>query len=82
VKLDEINRMLARGVQLVALTFDGKTERALIKDTQHNYLGDGLLHVDFARVALDEKVKVQVAIDFHGTPIGTTHGGVVEYHVT
>jgi len=82
VRLDEISKLLSHGVQLVSLNFDGKSERALIKDVQHNYLGDGLMHVDFARVALDEKVKVNVAIDFHGTPVGLAHGGVVEYHIT
>lgn len=82
VTSEEVLRLLAHNTQLVELSLDGKPERALIKDVQYNYAGDVLLHVDFARVALDEKVTVTVALSFHGTPIGTTHGGVVEYHVT
>jgi len=81
VNYDEVLRLLAHGVQLVALDIGDKTERALIKDTQHNFGGDILVHVDFARVALDERVKVNVAIDFHGTPAGLAHGGVVEYTI-
>ena len=81
VKLDEILRLLQHGVQLVSLAVDGKAERALVKETQHDYAGDGLMHVDFARVALDEKVKVEVALDFHGTPAGLAHGGILEYQL-
>ena len=81
VKLDEILRLLQHGVQLVSLAVDGKAERALVKDTQHNYAGDGLMHVDFARVALDETVKVKVGLDFHGTPVGLAHGGILEYQL-
>ncbi|HUW32909.1 MAG TPA: 50S ribosomal protein L25 [Planctomycetota bacterium] len=81
VQVDDVARLLQHGVQLVALTIDGKTERALVKEAQHDYAGDYLIHVDFARVALDEKVEVEVAIDFRGTPAGLAHGGVVEYHL-
>jgi len=81
VRADDIIRLLQHGVQLVALTVDGKTERALVKETQSDYAGDTLIHVDFSRVALDEKVKVDVTIDFHGTPAGLAHGGTVEYHL-
>jgi len=81
VQVDDVLRLLQHGVQLVALNIGGKTERALVKDTQQDYGGDMLIHLDFARVALDEKVKVDVAIEFHGTPAGLARGGTVEYHL-
>jgi len=79
---DEVERLLRHGAHLVELVIDGKTERALLKEVQHDFVGDGLHHVDFSRVAMDETVEVEVSLDFHGTPEGVTHGGVVEYHET
>ena len=82
VNHDEVERLLTHGAHLVDLVLDGKSERALLKDVQHDFLGDGLYHIDFARVAMDEVVRVAVALDFHGTPEGVTHGGVADYHST
>ena len=82
VEHEEIETLLKRGAHLVELSIDGNVEQALFKDIQHNAAGYGLLHVDFERVALDEEVTTTVALDFHGTPAGSTHGGVPEYHVT
>jgi len=79
---DEAEDLLKRGAHLVGLDFGGEVQQALFKDIQHNAGGYGLLHVDFERVALDEEVIATVAFDFHGTPEGTTHGGILEYHLT
>jgi len=82
VRHDEVMHELAQGVHIVELNIDGRKERALIKSVQHEVLGNGIEHVDFSRVALDEKVHVPVSLDFHGEPAGAVHGGVVEYHLT
>jgi large subunit ribosomal protein L25 len=79
---DEIDRLLRHGTHVVELHVGDTVEQALIKDIQHDFGGYGLFHIDFARVAMDETVTVTVALDFHGTPEGSTHGGVVEYHQT
>jgi large subunit ribosomal protein L25 len=37
-----------------------------------------VIHVDFARVSLDEKVKVTVPVELKGTPKGEADGGVLQ----
>jgi large subunit ribosomal protein L25 len=75
---EEMMQVLNSGHQLVAIEFDGKTERALVKAAQFDTWGKELLHVDFSRVALDELVRVTVEIVSHGTPKGTLAGAVLE----
>jgi large subunit ribosomal protein L25 len=36
------------------------------------------LHIDFARVAADERVVVTVPIELRGIALGTTHGGILD----
>ena len=59
------------------LQTDGKTEKALIKEIQWDHLGKEVLHVDFARVAADERVVVSVPIEIKGAAVGVTAGGGV-----
>jgi large subunit ribosomal protein L25 len=37
-----------------------------------------VIHVDFARVSLDEKVEVTVPVELKGTPKGEADGGVLQ----
>ncbi|HZU37752.1 MAG TPA: 50S ribosomal protein L25, partial [Gemmataceae bacterium] len=41
-------------------------------------LGHDILHVDFARVAADERVTVTVPIEIRGTAPGVSQGGVLD----
>jgi large subunit ribosomal protein L25 len=65
------------GVHVIDLKADGKEEKALIKDVQWDHLGKELLHVDFARVAMDERIVVTVPIELRGTAPGVTAGGLL-----
>src|SRR5207244_1555534 len=49
-----------------------------IRDVQWDHLGKELLHVDFARVALDERIVVTVPLEIRGTAPGVTAGGVLD----
>ncbi len=40
-----------------------RTRNVLVKDVQYDHLGLEVLHVDFARVNLDEKVKVTIPLE-------------------
>src|SRR5881275_1699086 len=73
----EISGHLARGTHVFDLSFDGKTEKVLVKDVQFDHLGMEVLHVDFARVSLDEKVEVTVPLELKGEPKGEADGGVL-----
>ncbi len=73
----EVVKHLDHGTHLFDLTLSGKSEKVLIKDVQYDHLGMDVLHVDFARVSLDEKVEVTVQLELKGTPKGEEEGGVL-----
>jgi large subunit ribosomal protein L25 len=73
---------LDKGTHLFALNLDGKNENVLVKDVQYDHLGLEVLHVDFARVNLDEKVKVTIPLELKGTPKGEADGGVLTQVIT
>jgi len=69
---------LNHGAHLFDLSLDGKSEKVLVKEVQYDHLGIEVIHVDFARVSLDEKVKVTVPVELKGTPKGEADGGVLQ----
>ena len=74
----EISTHLAKGAHVFDLTLSGKSEKVLVKDVQFDHLGIEVLHVDFARVSLDERVEVTVPLELKGTPKGEADGGVLQ----
>ena len=74
----ELAKHIAHGTHLFNLSFDGHTESVLIKDVQYDAFGVELLHADFARVDLTERVEVSVSIVLKGDPIGEKDGGVLQ----
>jgi large subunit ribosomal protein L25 len=78
VNRDDLYKLIRRGVRVVDLQAQGKTEKALIRDVQWDHLGHDIMHVDFARVAADERIKIEVRIELRGTAPGVTAGGVLD----
>ena len=80
VKLNrkEVSTHINRGAHLFALKLGGQSENVLIKDVQYNHLGDEVLHVDFTRVDLNERVTVTVPLELKGTPKGEEEGAVLQ----
>jgi len=74
----ELSTHLAHGAQVFDLSLAGKTEKVLVKDVQFDHLGIEVLHVDFARVSLDERVEITVPLELKGTPKGEAEGGVLQ----
>jgi large subunit ribosomal protein L25 len=75
---DEIQKAIRHGVRVVDLKAGGKVEKALIRDVQWDHLGKELLHVDFARVAADERVVLTVPVEIRGTAPGVSGGGLLD----
>jgi large subunit ribosomal protein L25 len=73
---------LEQGVHVLDLELEGKAEKVLVKDVQYDHLGAEVLHVDFARVSLDEKVEVTVPLELRGTPKGEQDGGVLQQMIS
>jgi large subunit ribosomal protein L25 len=74
----EILRYLHDGNHVMELdNGDGTPATVLVKDLQFGYLGDNLIHVDFARVNLKQVVTVTMTLEFTGQPISATAAGAV-----
>lgn len=82
VKKDEFALVLKRGERIIDLRHPGGQEKVLVKDVQWDPLGERILHVDFNKIALDEVITVDVALDLKGTPVGVSgEGGVLENYI-
>jgi large subunit ribosomal protein L25 len=80
VPRDAFVSALRHGTRLVELQ-GAVSESALIRDLQWDTYGTGVLHIDFARVSADEKVKVIVQIEIRGQAAGVRAGGVIQHLV-
>src|SRR3954470_12550077 len=69
---------LNHGTHLFALAIDGKNENVLVKDVQYDHLGIEVIHVDFTRVDLNERVEVTIPLILKGEPKGAEEGGVLQ----
>ena len=56
---------------------DGNPATVLVKDLQFGYLGDNLIHVDFARVDLNQVVTVMMRLEITGKPIAASEEGAI-----
>ncbi len=64
------------------LELDGtkSSRHAMIRDLQVDPISRRIIHIDFQRIDLKEKVKVQVPIELNGEPIGVRiEGGVLDF---
>ena len=74
----EVVNHLTRGAHIFDLSFDGQSQKVLVKEVQYDHLGLEVIHVDFARVSLDEKVEVTIPLELKGTPKGEEEGAVLQ----
>jgi large subunit ribosomal protein L25 len=75
---EDLQKAIRHGARVVDVQAGGKVEKALIKEVQWDHLGLEILHVDFARVAVDERIEVNVRVEIRGTAIGIAAGGVID----
>src|SRR5437868_4179999 len=61
------------------LALDGERSKAMIVDWQYEPIKGSLLHIDLKRIAMDQKLKVNVSIELVGEPAGVKQqGGILE----
>jgi len=77
----DVERLIHAGTRMLDLEIGGTVETALLKDIQYDSMGDHLIHVDLARVAMDEKVDVTVRVELHGLAKGVSSGGIMDHLV-
>lgn len=74
----ELVAHLNHGTHVFNLDIAGSTESVLVKEVQYDAFGTDVLHVDFARVDLNERVTLTVSIELKGDPKGEKEGGVLQ----
>ncbi|MSR80166.1 MAG: 50S ribosomal protein L25, partial [Gemmataceae bacterium] len=75
----EFSALLMGGTRVIDLARGTEIEKAVIRDVQFDHLGMEILHVDFARVSADERIKVDVPVEIRGISPGVTSGGILEH---
>ncbi len=75
----EFSTALNTEAKMVNLKWDGSEEIAFIKDVQFDTFGRKILHVDFVRIALTEKVTTHVPVVLYGTSQGVKEGGILDH---
>ena len=61
------------------LALDGEKSKAMIVDWQYEPIKGSMLHIDLKRIAMDQKLRVNVPIELVGEPAGVkVQGGVFE----
>ncbi len=73
--------ILRRGTHVLTVQVQGADpETCLVKDVQFGFLGDNVIHVDLARVDLQEEVRVRVHLTFSGQPKASAEAGSILAH--
>lgn len=74
----EVQGHISHGAHLFEVNVEGAKENVLIKEVQFDHLGIDVLHVDFARVDLNERVQLTISLELKGEPKGEKEGGVLQ----
>lgn len=71
-----------KGEKVYTMKIDGekKDQTVLLKEVQFDYLGTRVIHADFARVDLTERVRTRVHVNLIGEAVGLKTVGAVLIH--
>jgi large subunit ribosomal protein L25 len=69
---------LHHGHRLFTADLPDGNQALLLKALQYDYLGKNVIHADFIRVDLNERVVVKVPLELRGTAKGASHGGILD----
>ncbi|MGE3165266.1 MAG: 50S ribosomal protein L25 [Planctomycetota bacterium] len=78
VEEKEIAKLVKEGHHMLTLDIDGMRESGLLKEIQFDTYGDHIVHLDFARISLDEVVEVLIPVETVGVAKGVSSGGVLD----
>ncbi len=81
---DELEKIMKSAGEnaIIKLSVPGKAaETAMICQRQYNPMEGSLLHIDFLRINLEQKVTARVAIQTVNEAEGIKEGGVLEHHL-
>jgi large subunit ribosomal protein L25 len=75
VNAREFERALHKGARILDLAHPSGRDKVFIKSVQWDPLGERILHVDFAKIAMDELITLEVELVLKGKPVGVTEEG-------
>ncbi len=81
-RMEEILKLESGRNTIFTLALEGqdKSRAAMIRVLQRDPVTENLVHVDFVRVDLTKKVRVDVPVRLHGVPEGVKNqGGLLEF---
>ena len=78
VNRDALLHAVKHKARVVDLKSATSTQKALITELQWDHLGKELLHADFKRVDVNERIAVTVPIELRGIAPGVTGGGALD----
>jgi large subunit ribosomal protein L25 len=78
LKAHEFFKEVHLGHRLFTADLQEGKQVLLLKDLQYNYLGSVVIHADFIRVDLNERVVVKVPLELRGQAKGSAHGGILD----
>ncbi|MBI2213162.1 MAG: 50S ribosomal protein L25 [Acidobacteria bacterium] len=70
-----------RSIFLLEMAGSDQKRHAMIKDVTINPISRKMIHIDFVRVMMDEKVKTVVPVHLTGTAKGVKEGGLLDWQV-
>lgn len=83
VSAHEAIRYIEGGERVFTVQQKGlKDETVILKDLQFDYLGTNIVHLDLARVSLDEKIESKVPVKLVGESVGLKKAGAILLHPT
>lgn len=75
---EDVWQMIKAASHLAELDLGGSCETVLIRDVQWDHLGKEILHLDFARVNVEELIETEVSVELKGIAAGLAEGGILE----
>jgi len=69
VEQGQFRKLFETGQRVFDLKHEGKEQLCLLREVQHDAIGDEILHVDFARVDEKQTVAISVALNYVGSPV-------------
>jgi len=78
----DVEVALAHGARMLQVDIKGSVKPYLIKAVQYDHLSTTPIHMDLARVDLNERVTVRVGIELRGTPKGIAEGGMIDQAIS
>ncbi len=75
----EFSKVIDARTKMVNLKMDSAEETAIIKEIQFDTFGKEILHADFIRTDLTEKITTQLSVVLYGTSPGVKEGGILDH---